>query len=107
MIGSSSTEEDGAVVAPLTSGAAMTETRSKKICVEEVYVDRLNIWSAQSGSLKSNGKINPSFDSQQHSTFSSQCMSHDQLIFTIPAPFARLCCCANLASTLKFALEAL
>ena len=59
MIGSSSTEEDGAVVAPLTSGAAMTETTSKKICVEEVYVDRLNIWSAQSASLKSNGKINP------------------------------------------------
>lgn len=60
MIGSSSTEEDGAVVAPLTSGAAMTETTSKKICVEEVYVDRLNIWSAQSASLISNGKINPS-----------------------------------------------
>lgn len=60
MIGSSSTEEDGAVVAPLTSGAAMTETTSKKICVEEVYVDRLNIWSAQSASLKSKGKINPS-----------------------------------------------
>ena len=30
------------------------------------------------------------FDSQQHSTFSSQCMSHDQLIFTIPA-LLRVC----------------
>ena len=54
-------EDDDAVVAPLTSGAAMTERTSKKIGVEEVYVDSLDKWSARSATLKSKGKINPSF----------------------------------------------
>lgn len=40
MTGSSSTEDDGAVVAPLTFGAAMGEEKIETMVVEELYVDR-------------------------------------------------------------------
>lgn len=40
MIGSSSIEGDGAVVAPLTFGAAMVEGKIETVVAEELYADR-------------------------------------------------------------------
>ena len=42
MIGSFSTEDDCAVVAPLTFGVAMTEAKVKEMTQQELCVDRIN-----------------------------------------------------------------
>ena len=54
MIESSSSEDDGAVVGPLTFGFAMIERQIETMTVgEELYVDRINKWFLQSMTLKS------------------------------------------------------
>lgn len=58
--GSSSTEDDGAAVGPLTFGAAMTLGSLEDITPKELYADRINKCSAQSGTLKSLGNFNAS-----------------------------------------------
>ncbi len=52
MTGSSSTEDDGAVVAPLTFGAAMTEEKVE-LTQEELYADKTDRFSGQKATLKS------------------------------------------------------
>lgn len=52
MIGSSSREDDGAVLAPLTCGAAMTEGKVEEMTQQELYVDRIDRWSGQNATLK-------------------------------------------------------
>ena len=51
MTGSSSTEDDGAVVAPLTFGAAMTEEKVE-MTQQELYVDKIDRLSGQKATLK-------------------------------------------------------
>lgn len=48
MTGSSSTEDDGAVVAPLTLWAAMAEEKEQEMMAqEELCADRIDRWSGQ------------------------------------------------------------
>ena len=51
MTRSSSTEDDGAVLAPLTFWAAMAKVKVVQMMREGFYVDKTNILSAQSATL--------------------------------------------------------
>ena len=53
MTGSSSTEDDGAVVGPLTFGAAMAEVKMKEMIPIELYADKIDKYPAQSATWKS------------------------------------------------------
>lgn len=57
MTGSSSTEDGGAVVAPLTFGAAMASEKMDEVTQKQLYVGRTNRLSAQSATSKSAKKV--------------------------------------------------